>query len=439
MHESLRALTQKIKERSAVCAVIGLGYVGLPLAVEIAGAGFRAVGIDVSRQKTDAINAGRNYIRDVDDARLSELVAKKRLSATSDFSALAECDFISICVPTPLGKGKDPDMSYIVQVAAELKKYLRPGQVVILESTTYPGTTEEIVQPTLQQTGLKAGEDFHLAFSPERIDPGNPKFGLRNTPKIVGGVTHACTEIVKSYYGTFVERVFTVSSPRAAEMVKILENTFRAINIGLANEVAIMCNQLGIDTWEVIDAASTKPFGFMPFYPGPGLGGHCIPVDPHYLVWKMKLMNYNARFIQLADEINSSMPHLVVEKITAALNDYKKPVKESKVLILGVAYKSDIDDCRESPALDVIKLLQERGADVSYHDPYVPSIQVDGHRYSSVPNANLGVYDCVALLTNHSSFDARKIVSECQLIVDTRNATKGIQGQTGQVRKIVKL
>lgn len=436
MHESLKALTQKLTDRSAVCGVIGLGYVGLPLAVEIAGAGFHAVGIDVSREKTDAINAGKNYIQDVDDARLADLVAKKKLRATSDFSALAECDFISICVPTPLGKGKDPDMSYIVQVAAELKKYLRPGQVVILESTTYPGTTEEVVQPTLQQTGLKAGEDFHLAFSPERIDPGNPKFGLRNTPKIVGGVTRACTEIAKSYYGTFVEEVFTVSSPRAAEMVKILENTFRAINIGLANEVAIMCNQLGIDTWEVIDAAATKPFGFMPFYPGPGLGGHCIPVDPHYLVWKMKLMNYNARFIQLADEINSSMPHLVVEKIAAALNDHKKPVKESKILVLGVAYKSDIDDCRESPALDVIKLLQERGAVVSYHDPHVPSIKVEGRRYESAPNANLGAYDCVALLTNHSAFNAQKIVAECQLLVDTRNATKGLQAQAGKIVKL---
>jgi len=436
MHESLKALTQKINGRSAICGVVGLGYVGLPLAVEIANAGFTAIGFDVSRDKTESINAGKNYIQDVDSTLLADLVSKKKLKATTDFKTLAECDFVSICVPTPLGKGKDPDMSYIVQVTSELKKYLRPGQAIILESTTYPGTTEEVVQPHLEATGLKAGQDFHLAFSPERIDPGNPKFGLRNTPKVVGGVSRACTEIVQSYYGTFVEKVFAVSSPRAAEMVKILENTFRAINIGLANEIAIMCNQLKIDTWEVIEAASTKPFGFMPFYPGPGLGGHCIPVDPHYLVWKMKLMNYNARFIQLADEINSSMPHLVVEKIAAALNEHKKPVKESKILVLGVAYKKDIDDCRESPALDVIKLLQERGALVTYHDPFVPTINVEGHRYESVARPNFGSYDCVALLTNHSAFDVPKIVAETQLLVDTRNATKGLPSDTGKIVKL---
>ena len=436
MTETVKQLPQKIKERTATAAVIGLGYVGLPLAVEIAKAGFDTIGFDVSKDKVATINGGKNYIQDVDDKLLGTLVQSKKLRASSDFSELKTRDFISICVPTPLGKGKDPDMSYIVQVANELKKYLRPGQVIILESTTYPGTTDEVVLPSLEETGLKAGVDFHLAFSPERIDPGNKNFGLKNTPKIIGGITRQCSEIVQSYYHTFVDKVIVVSSSRAAEMVKILENTFRAINIGLANEIAIMCNQLGIDTWEVIEAAASKPFGFMPFYPGPGLGGHCIPIDPHYLVWKMKLMNYNARFIQLADEINSSMPHLVTEKIAQALNDRKKPVKESKILILGVAYKNDIDDYRESPALDVIKLLQERGADVSYHDPHVPSVRVDGKNYTGVPLNDVSRYDCIALLTNHSAFDIKKIVSECQILVDTRNATKGLQGFANKIVKL---
>lgn len=437
MQDLNKALSMKIANKEARPAVIGLGYVGLPLAVEMADAGFQTLGVDLDDRKVTSINSGKNYIRDIDDRILTRLVREKRLSATGDFSKLKDCDFVSICVPTPLGKGKSPDMSYVQSAVGEIKKYLRRGQVVILESTTYPGTTEEVVLPLLSETGLKVGEDFHLAFSPERIDPGNKSFGLKNTPKIIGGITHNCTEIAQSFYQSFIQKVIPVSSPRAAEMVKILENTFRAINIGLANEIAIMCNHLNIDTWEVIEAASSKPFGFMPFYPGPGLGGHCIPVDPHYLVWKLKALNYNPRFIQLADEVNSSMPHLVVEKISQALNERKKPVKESKILVLGVAYKKDIDDCRESPALDVIKLLQERGAHVSYHDPHVPSLKVEDKDYTSVPlNGKLSQYDCVTLLTNHSIFDVKKIVTDCQVLVDTRNATKGIQAAPNKIIKL---
>lgn len=428
---------EKIKAREAKVAVIGLGYVGLPLAVEIANAGYSTVGVDVSPEKIAAVNAGKNYIGDVDNELFAQLVESEKLRASSDFSCLQDCDYISICVPTPLGKGKVPDISYIVSAAGEIKKYLRKGQTIILESTTYPGTTEEVVLPILEESGLKVGEDFHLAFSPERIDPGNQKFTLKNTPKIIGGVTSNCTEVAQSLYQTFIDRVIPISSSRAAEMVKIWENTFRAINIGLANEMAIMCNHLGIDTWEVIDAAASKPFGFMPFYPGPGLGGHCIPVDPHYLMWKLRSMDYNSRFIQLADEINSSMPKLVVDKITVALNSQKKPLKDSRILILGVAYKADIDDYRESPALDVIEMLQKMGANVCYHDPFVPVLKFDGITLESVQiDCDLSSYDCIALLTNHSSFDVNKIVSNGKVFVDTRNVTKGMHGYS---EKIVKL
>ncbi len=427
-----------LSNRSARVAVIGLGYVGLPLAVEIAKAGFETVGLDLNQEKIDSINKGINYIHDVDSQLLKQLVQEKKLSASSDFSHLTSCDFISICVPTPLSKGKNPEMSFVINAAMEVKKFLRKGQVIILESTTYPGTTEEVLLPLLEESGFRVGEDFHLAFSPERIDPGNKTYNLKNTPKIIGGVSQQCTEIATSFYRIFINQVIPVSSPRTAEMVKILENTFRAINIGLANEVAIMCGHLGIDSWEVIEAAATKPFGFMPFYPGPGLGGHCIPVDPHYLVWKLKSMNYNPRFIQLADEINSFMPMLVVEKITSALNLQKKSVKDSAILVLGVTYKKDIDDYRESPALDVIQELQKREAKVSYHDPYVPKLSFEGNNLSSVSLSDgISHFDCVVLMTHHSCFEMQKIVEECQMIVDTRNATKGIQRDVA--KKIIKI
>lgn len=417
--------------------MIGLGYVGLPLATAIAESGFFTVGIDRAAEKVDSVRRGSSHIKDVSSERVERLVREKKFTATTDFSALRDSDFISICVPTPLNKGKNPDLSYIISAVQQVKNHLKRGQVVVLESTTYPGTTEEIVLPLLEETGLKAGKDFYLAFSPERIDPGNRDFNIQNTPKIVGGITKGCTEVAASFYRRFVKQVVPVSSASAAEMTKLLENTFRAINIGLANEVAIMCNRLGIDGWEVIEAAATKPYGFMPFYPGPGLGGHCIPVDPHYLVWKLKTNGYNPRFIQLADEINSSMPHLVVEKISAGLNDHQKSVKGAKILILGVAYKKDIDDYRESPALDVIDLLQKKGADVSYYDPYVPELNVDGiHLKSTSDDFAPERYDCVALLTNHSCLNLREIVCTCSLFVDTRNATKGLPVGSGTLLKL---
>ncbi len=427
----------KIADKSVRAAVIGLGYVGLPLAVEIAKNGFNIWGFDISEAKINTLVQGQTYIKDIDEPSFYNLVKSGKFKATTDFSHLKDCDLISICVPTPLGKGKDPDVSYILQAVNEIKKYLRPGQTIILESTTYPGTTNELVLTLLEETGLKVGKDFYLAFSPERIDPGNKKFGIKNTPKIIGGATHNCTEIACSFYKTFIDKVIPVSSTQVAEMVKLLENTFRAVNIGLANEIAIICNRLGINTWEVIEAAATKPFGFMPFYPGPGLGGHCIPVDPHYLVWKLRSMDYNPKFIQLADEINSSMPRVVVEKITSALNSRKKSVMSSKVMILGVAYKSNIDDYRESPALDVIKLLKEKGAEVSYYDPYIPSIKFDGFFLESVSQiVNLNIYDCVAILTHHDQFLVKKILEECNLLVDARNATKDILGFSEKIFRI---
>lgn len=432
----MKTLIEKIRTRNARIGVIGLGYVGLPLAVEMGKAGFHVTGLDIAADRVASLNAGRNYIQDVSDQDLTQLLEQKRFVASTDFAALADIDAVSICVPTPLRKGKDPDISYILGAVEEVQKHLHRGQLIVLESTTYPGTTHEVVYPQLSKTGLKVGEDFFLAFSPERIDPGNQQYGLKNTPKVIGGMTANCTEIAQSLYQACIDRVIPVSSPQAAEMVKLLENTFRAINIGLANEIAIMCHRLNIDTWEVIDAAASKPFGFMPFYPGPGLGGHCIPIDPHYLLWKLRLMNYNARFIQLADEVNSSMPHLVVEMISGALNERRQSVKGSKVLILGVAYKQDIDDYRESPALDVLHLLKHQGAAVQYHDPFVPKIAFDGWSMESVPLHDVSQYDCVAILTAHSAFDIRQIVSEAKLVVDTRNATRGVRGATSKIVKL---
>jgi UDP-N-acetyl-D-glucosamine dehydrogenase len=420
-HEELR---QKLENRSARIAVIGLGYVGLPMAVEFAKAGYSVVGIDNDPKRVEQLKEGRTYILDVQEDELQQVTS--RLTATNNFRALIEAEAIIICVPTPLRKTKDPDMSYILAATTEISRFLHKGQLIILESTTYPGTTEEIILPELESTGLKVGIDFFLAFSPERIDPGNPKYNIKNTPKIVGGVSYPCGELTELLYQSIVETVVRVSTARAAEMVKLLENTFRAINIGMVNEVAIMCDKLGIDTWEVIDAAATKPFGFMPFYPGPGLGGHCIPIDPHYLSWKLKTLNYSAKFIELAGEINSSMPHYVIDKITDALNNISKSVKDSRILLLGVAYKKNSNDYRESPALDIWKLLYEKQAKVLYHDPYIPSVPLDSRVLKSeeLNEALLAEVDCTVIVTDHASYDWQFIVDHSQLIVDTRNATR---------------
>src|SRR3974390_2693951 len=372
-------LQEKIRSRSARVGIVGLGYVGLPLAVEFARAGFEVTGIDVSQTKADRVNLGDSYVGDVPEAILKPLVKSGKLRATSDFSAVRDLDTINICVPTPLRKTKDPDMSFIDSACQEIPRHFHPGLLVILESTTYPGTTDEVVLPMLSKSGLKAGEDFFLCFSPERVDPGNPKFQTANIPKVVGGVTKACTEMGRLFYAQALEHVVPVSSTQVAEMVKLLENTFRMINIGLVNEIALMCDRMAINVWEVIDAAATKPFGFMPFYPGPGLGGHCIPIDPFYLSWKTKQAGIEARFIELAGYINGQMPHFVVDKVQNALNDVRKPLRGSRIHVMGVAYKRDIDDMRESPALDVILLLEKRGATVSYSDPWVPRLGADGH------------------------------------------------------------
>jgi UDP-N-acetyl-D-glucosamine dehydrogenase len=406
--------------------IVGLGYVGLPLAVEFAKVGFEVTCIDVSQRKVDTVNAGESYVGDIPSAVLAPLVKHGRIKATTNFSAVEELDTINICVPTPLRKTKDPDMSFIVSSCQEIARRLHPGMLVILESTTYPGTTEELVLPMLSKPGLEVGRDFFLCFSPERVDPGNPKFQTSNIPKVVGGCTAACTALGRLFYSQALERVVPVSSTQVAEMVKLLENTFRMINIGLANEIALMCDRMGINVWEVIDAAATKPFGFMPFYPGPGLGGHCIPIDPFYLSWKSKQAGIEARFIELAGYINGQMPHFVADKVQSALNDKSKPVKGSRIHIMGIAYKRDIDDMRESPALDVILLLQRRGALVSYSDPYVPKLRLDGLELSALPEEAAADADCAVIITDHTAFDYRALVDRAPLIVDTRNALKGL-------------
>ncbi len=431
-------IIEDIEKKRARVAVIGLGYVGLPLAVEFANAGFHVCGLDVSRDKVNSINRGENYIDDVPDDLLADLVDRGKLSASTDFSVLPDNDAISICVPTPLSKTGDPDLSYILRVLDEVKQHLRTGHIVVLESTTYPGTTEEVLLPALNEKGLVAGEDFFLAFSPERIDPGNKTFGARNTPKVIGGVTPACTKVTASLYSQVIEKVIPVSSCRAAEMVKLLENTFRSINIGLVNELAIMCDLLKVDVWEVIDAAATKPFGFMPFYPGPGLGGHCIPIDPSYLSWKLRTLNYRTRFIDLAVDINRSMPKYVVQKVVDALNDLNKCVNGANILVLGISYKRDIDDIRESPALDIIRLLKGKGARVTYHDPYVAQFSFDG---ASVPSVDLTEEvvkgaDCTLIVTDHSCVDYAWVVKHSPLVVDTRNATRGIKAASGRIVKL---
>jgi UDP-N-acetyl-D-glucosamine dehydrogenase len=425
------SLKEKISTRSLRIAIIGLGYVGLPLATTFAEAGFNVVGIDVDQQRVEQANRGESYISDVDDETLQKLIDSGHLSFSTDYATLADCDAISICVPTPLRKTRDPDISYIIAATQQVTTYLHAGQIIVLESTTYPGTTNEVLLPALEASGLKVGKDFYLAFSPERIDPGNPLYGTKNTPKVVGGVTEACTELAQSYYAAAIEQVIPVSSARVAEMTKLLENTFRAVNIGLVNEIAIICEKLGINVWEVIDAAVTKPFGFMRFLPGPGLGGHCIPIDPHYLSWKLKTLDYTARFIELAAEINSSMPHYVVRKITEALNEQRRSLNGATILILGIAYKKNVGDARESPALEIIQELFRHKAQVIYNDEYAPSITLEGRALSSQPLSSglLQAADCVALITDHDYYDTSWIVQEARSIVDTRNMARGIHDE----------
>ncbi|MGZ8377526.1 MAG: nucleotide sugar dehydrogenase [Gemmatirosa sp.] len=417
-------LLGKISDRSAVVGVVGLGYVGLPLAMEFAKAGFHVIGYDVSERVVGLLNRGESHIQDVPAADVAAQVQAGRFVASADEARLKECDAISIAVPTPLSKTRDPDMAFVLAVADAIQRQARPGMVVVLESTTYPGTTRELLQPRLEDAGLTVGEDVFVAFSPERVDPGNEKYHTKNTPKVLGGITPACVEVASRLYEACIDTVVPVSSPEAAELVKLLENTFRAVNIGLVNEIAIVCDKLGVDVWEVIDAAATKPFGFMKFTPGPGIGGHCIPLDPHYLAWKMRTLNYKTRFIDLASEINSSMPDFVVEKVAHALNDDRKAVKGSRVLVLGIAYKRDIDDMRESPALDVMRLLEQRGAEVAYHDPHVPTFREEGQSHTGVELTaeELQRADAVVIVTDHRAIDWQFVIDHAAVVVDTRNA-----------------
>ncbi len=425
-------LIERIRVREARLGVIGLGYVGLPLLVEFARAGFEAVGIDVDARKVEAVLAGRSYVRDVAGEDVAALVESGRLQATTDFSVLAEVDSVNICVPTPLRKTRDPDISYIVAAVEEIARTVHEGQLVILESTTYPGTTEEVILPRLQRDDFRVGEHFFLAFSPERVDPGNPRFNTRNIPKVVGGVTRRCTEVASALYEATLSQTVPVSSARVAETVKLLENTFRSVNIGLVNEIALMCHHMDIDVWEVIRAAATKPFGFMPFYPGPGLGGHCIPIDPFYLSWKARLAGFEARFIELAGQINGSMPGYVVDRIAEALNDRSRPVRGSRILVVGVAYKADIDDLRESPALDVIALLRRRGADVVVHDPWVDpeSPELEGIECVELSEATVSACQGAVVTTGHSNVDYDTLRRYAPFVLDTRNVYDGVGDET---------
>ena len=417
-------LIEKAQRREALFGIVGLGYVGLPLALELAKAGYRVLGFDIIERVVDGLNAGHSHVKDVPDTQLREALAAGRFEATTDMSRMGEPDAVSICVPTPLSKFKDPDVSYIVAATDSVKRTLRRGQAIILESTTYPGTTREILQPALESTGLAVGTDFFLAFSPERVDPGNPVWQTHNTPKVVGGITANCTRVACALYEPAIETLVPVSTTEAAELVKLLENTFRSVNIGLVNEMAIVCDKLGVDVWEVIDAASTKPFGFMKFLPGPGLGGHCIPIDPHYLAWKMRGLNYKTRFIDLAGELNTEMPLFWVRKVAETLNHQGKAVRGASVLVLGVAYKRDIDDIRESPALDIIRLLEGQGARVSYSDSHVPCFSENGREYRSVAldPRSVAAADCVMIVTDHTDVDYRMIRRNAKTVVDTRNA-----------------
>jgi len=417
-------LISKAERRQILFGIVGLGYVGLPLAVELTRAGYRVLGFDVNPDVVEGLNQGRSHVKDITEEQLQKAMECGRFSATTDMARLSEPDAISICVPTPLSKFKDPDVSYIVAATEAVKKRLRRGQAIVLESTTYPGTTREIMLPALQSTGLKVGQDFFLAFSPERVDPGNPTYGTRNTPKVVGGITEDCRKVAVALYEPAIDTLVQVSTTEAAELVKLLENTFRSVNIGLVNEMAIVCDKLGVNVWEVIEAAATKPFGFMKFLPGPGLGGHCIPIDPHYLAWKMRGLNYKTRFIDLAGELNTEMPMFWVRKLAEALNGQGKAVRGASVLVLGVAYKRDIDDIRESPALDIIRLLEGQGARVSYSDPHVPRFREDGQEFRSIkltPDV-VAAADCVMIVTDHTAVDYRMIKQRARLVVDTRNA-----------------
>jgi UDP-N-acetyl-D-glucosamine dehydrogenase len=442
MPDGLDQLRARIQSGDATVGIVGLGYVGLPLAVEVARSGFRVIGCDISEPVTKGINAGKSHVEDVSTETLAGYVKQGKITATTDFRKLSECDAISICVPTPLNKTKDPDLSYVIAAAEACKAGLRPGQLIILESTTYPGTTRDVLLPIFSSTGLKVGVDFALCFSPERVDPGNPTWQTRNTPKVIGGITERCTELGLALYGRVFDKMVPVENPEAAELVKVYENTFRLINIALVNELAQACDKLGLDVWGIIDAAATKPFGFMKFTPGPGLGGHCIPLDPHYLSWKMRTLQFRTRMIETASEINAAMPVYVVTKAGDALNDRSKPLKGSRILVLGVAYKKDIGDLRESPALDIIKLLQEKGARISYHDPHVPAIRDDGHTplqdlpMLSVPLTDeaLRSADLVLIVTDHAGVDYERVLREAPLILDTRGVIR-----KGGAGKLVRL
>jgi len=432
-------LKQRITDRKATVGVVGLGYVGLPLAVEFGRAGFKVGGIDLDRRKIDGIRAGKSHVEDVPAEVVADLVRRRRLKAQIGYKGCGKCDVLVICVPTPLRKTKDPDISYIVNAVDEISKELRKGQLILLESTTYPGTTEEVMRPRLEAGGLRAGRDFFLGFSPERVDPGNQLYQTRNTPKVVGGVTKVCTAVAAHFYRQAIEHVHPVSCTEAAEMIKLLENTFRAVNIALVNEIALMCERLHLDVWEVIDGAATKPFGFMRFYPGPGIGGHCIPLDPHYLSWKLKTLNYSARFIDLASEINGGMPHVVVRRASEMLNAQSKSVKGSKILVLGLSYKKDTSDTRESPALDVIQLLQERGAKVKYHDPYNAEASLNGgsvFKRTPLTPANLAKADLVIIVTDHTDYDYDMITRHSRALLDTRNATQNVRVGRSKIQKL---
>lgn len=432
--EVIAAWEKRLEEKQIKIGIIGLGYVGLPLAVEFAKKGFSVIGLDINENKTALINKGETYIQDIRKEDIEKVVRDGFLKASTDFSYIKDIDSISICVPTPLRKTRDPDISYIMSALESVARYIHNDQLIVLESTTYPGTTEELLLLRFEELGLKVGEDFYLAFSPERVNPGDKQYFTKNTPKVIGGMTLTCTEIARKVYEQVINTVVPVSSPRVAEMVKLLENTFRSVNIGLVNEIALMCNKLNIDVWEVIDAASTKPFGFMPFYPGPGLGGHCIPIDPFYLSWKAKTVGFEARFIELAGQINSSMPEYVVSKVIDALNEHRKPLKGSRILILGISYKRNVDDIRESPALDIIQILTRKGAIVEYMDPHVPELKYDDGSYKSVSYDKLEIYDCAVLVTDHSAFNLNLFLDKLKLIVDTRNTFKNNKSD-----KIIKL
>lgn len=435
------ALKAKVRDHFALVAVLGLGYVGLPLAVEKAKVGFRVIGFDTNAERVSRINSGDSYIKDVKDEDLQGMVAVGRLSATTDFSRLREADVIVICVPTPLTVTRDPDISYIINSTRAVAKTIRPGQLISLESTTYPGTTEEVMLPLLQESGLRVGKDFFLAHSPERVDPGNLRYTTRNTNKVVGGVTPHCLDVAMTFYGQTIENVVPVSSARVAELTKVFENTYRSVNIALVNELALLCDRMGVDVWEVVDAVATKPFGIQTFYPGPGVGGHCIPIDPFYLTWKAREYDFHTRFIELAGEINAQMPYFVVEKVGRALNQTEKSIRRSRILVLGVAYKRDLDDIRESPALRVMELLTEHGADLQYHDPWVPQLRERGRvplEFKSMPLTpdNVAGADCVLILTDHSDVDYDMVVRHAPLIVDTRNATRHIAVRAANVTRL---